>query len=100
MTVTVEQLQAYVGTQETGDFIENCLSAGKLRVANYIGGSAVPASIVDQAVLHVASELFHRRSAPSGIMQFATLEGSPARLARDPMAGVYELLLPFCGHGV
>lgn len=100
MTVTVEQLQAYVGTQETGDFIENCLSSGKLRVANYIGSAAVPASIVDQAVLHVASELFHRRSAPSGIMQFATLEGSPARLARDPMAGVYELLLPFCGYGV
>jgi len=100
MTVTVEQLQNYVGTQETGSFINGCLSSGKLRVANYIGGAAVPESIVDTCVLHVASELFHRRSAPSGIMQFATLEGSPARLARDPMAGVYEILLPFVGYAV
>lgn len=100
MTVTVEQLQAYVGTQESGDFIDNCLAAGKARVAAFIGSAAVPPSIVDQAVLHVASELFHRRSAPSGIMQFASLEGSPARLARDPMAGVYELLMPFTGIAI
>lgn len=100
MTVAVADLQAYVGTQESGTFIELCLSSGQLRVANYVGSAEVPESIIDQCVLHVASELYHRRSAPSGIMQFSTMEGSPARLARDPMAGVYELLLPFVGYAV
>jgi len=95
MSVTVEQLQAYVGTKETGSYIEGCLSSATLLVNNYIKTAAVPAGIKDQAVLTAASELFHRRSAPNGVAQFASLDGAPVRIAKDPMNAVYPLLMPF-----
>lgn len=100
MTVTVAQLQAYVGTNETGDFIEGCLSSADLMIKTYVGGRSVPPAILDQAVLTVGSELFHRRSAPNGIAQFADFGGQAMRVARDPMTSAYALLLPFVGYGV
>jgi hypothetical protein len=99
--VTVADLQAYIGTEETGDFIESCLSAGNALVGNYIGEvDTVPHEVHHQAILIVASEIFHRRSAPNGIAQFASMDGSPIRVAKDPMNSVYPLLLPFVGYGV
>jgi hypothetical protein len=95
MSVTVEQLQNYVGTKETGTFIEGCLSSATLLVNNYIKNAAVPTNIKEQAILTAASELFHRRSAPNGVAQFASLDGSPVRIAKDPMNAVYPLLMPF-----
>lgn len=100
-SVTLAQLQAYIGTDETGDFIESCLSAGNAQVGNYIGDiDTVPREIHNQAILICASELFHRRSAPNGIAQFASMDGSPVRVAKDPMGAVYPLLLPYVGYGV
>jgi hypothetical protein len=99
--VTLEEFQAYVGTEETGDFVESCLSAGNAHVGRYIGESEeVPNEIHRQAILICASELFHRRSAPQGVAQFASLDGSPVRVARDPMIAVYPLLQPYVGYGV
>jgi hypothetical protein len=99
--VTLEELQAYIGTEETGDFIESCLSAGNALVGNYIGEiDTVPDEVHRQAILICASELFHRRSAPNGIAQFASMDGSPMRVAKDPMGAVYPLLLPFVNYGV
>jgi hypothetical protein len=99
--VTLAELQAYIGTEETGDFIESCLSAGNALVGNYIGEiDTVPNEVHRQAILICASELFHRRSAPNGIAQFASMDGSPMRVAKDPMGAVYPLLLPFVNYGV
>jgi hypothetical protein len=101
MAVTLAQLQAYIGTEETGDFIEGCLSSSQSLVSKYIGDiETVPTDIADQGVLICASELFHRRSAPNGIAQFATADGSPIRVGKDPMTAVYPLLLPFVNYGV
>ena len=101
MSVTLSDLQAYIGTDETGDFIETCLTAGTSLVENYIGEVvSVPESIKDQSVLIASSELFHRRSAPNGIAQFASMDGQPVRVGKDPLAAVYPLLLPYVGHGV
>jgi hypothetical protein len=101
MSVSLGELQAYIGTEETGDFIQGCLDSGAALVANYVGEiETVPASISDQAVLICASELFHRRSAPNGIAQFASMDGSPVRVAKDPMGAVYPLLLPYVGYGI
>ena len=101
MTVSLTQLQAYIGTDESGDFITGCLNSGKSLVENYIGEvSTIPTHIEDQAVLICSSELFHRRSAPNGIAQFASMDGSPVRVAKDPMGAVYPLLLPYVGYGV
>ena len=99
--MTLQDLQAYIGTEETGDFINSCLTAGENLVDNYIGEvETVPEQIHDQAVLICASELFHRRSAPNGIAQFATADGSPIRVGKDPMTAVYPLLLPYVGYAV
>lgn len=100
MSVTVEQFQNYVGTKEDGDFVDQCITTARLLVANYVGGADVPNSVKDQSVLTVASELFHRRSAPNGIAQFAAMDGSPVRVAKDPMNAVYPLLLPFVKTGL
>jgi hypothetical protein len=100
-SVTLAELQAYIGTEETGDFIESCLSAGNALVGNYIGEvDTVPAEVHNQAILIASSELFHRRSAPNGIAQFASMDGQPVRMGKDPMTAVYPLLLPFVGYGV
>jgi hypothetical protein len=100
-SVTLADLQAYIGTDETGDFIESCLTAGNSIVGNYIGAvNTVPGEVHNQAILIVSSELFHRRSAPNGIAQFASMDGQPIRMGRDPMAAAYPLLLPFVGYGV
>lgn len=96
--VTLAQLQSYIGTEETGDFIESCLGAANAHVGNYIGTvTTVPNDIHEQAILIVASELFHRRSAPNGVAQFASMDGAPIRMGRDPMAAVYPLLQPYTG---
>ena len=99
--VNLQDLQAYIGTDETGDFINSCLTAGEALVDNYIGAiETVPSDIHDQGVLICASELFHRRSAPNGIAQFASLDGSPVRVAKDPMGAVYPLLMPYVGYAI
>jgi hypothetical protein len=100
MAVTLEQFQAYVGTDET-DFPQECLTSGLALVTRFIGAvTTVPTALKDQATLIASSELFHRRSAPQGVAQFASLDGTPVRVARDPMIAVYPLLQPYVGYGV
>jgi hypothetical protein len=99
--ITVADLQAYVGTDETGAFITSCVTFGNEMVGNYVGDvDTVPSEVMHQAKLICASEIFHRRSAPNGIAQFASMDGSPLRVAKDPMGAVYPLLLPFVGYGI
>jgi len=100
MTVTVEQLKAYVGTSETSDFVTQVLVSANQLVKNYVGSANVPTSVIDQCVLTVASELFHRRSAPFGASQFADGSGQTIRAARDPMTSVYPMLVQFVGIGL
>lgn len=98
--MTLVEFQAYIGTDET-DFPQECLTSGTALVERYIGDvETVPASLKDQAILIASSELFHRRSAPQGVAQFASMDGTPVRVARDPMIAVYPLLQPYCGYGV
>lgn len=100
LTVSLADFQAYVGTDETGDFINSCLTAGHALVDDYQGEATVPNQVHIQAVLITASELFHRRSAPNGVSQFASFDGAPVRVAKDPMNAVYPLLLRYVGFAV
>lgn len=99
MAVTVEQFRAYVGTKEISSFVDSCLASANAMVAKFIGVQSVPVDVVDSAVLSCASELFHRRSAPNGVAQFADL-GTTVRIAKDPMNAAREMLLPFTGPGL
>jgi len=99
-TVLLEEFKEYIGTTEDSDFIEQSLDAGHALVDNYQGEATVPSDIHRIAILICASEIFHRRSAPNGIAQFASMDGQPVRMGKDPMTAVYPLLLPFVGYGV
>lgn len=100
MSVTVEQFRAYVGTKEDSDFVDRCLSVGISRVENRIGEvTTVPADLKDLCILAVASEWFHRRSAPGGVTQFAAFDGTAYRLAKDTMTSVYAELEKYLAPG-
>lgn len=100
MAVTIEQFRAYVGTDEDDNFVDECLTAGHALVTKFVGAAVVPATVHDNAVLMASSELFYRRQSPQGITQFASMDGNPARAAKDPMNAARELLRPFVGYGV
>jgi hypothetical protein len=104
MAVDLGTLAGYVGFKVVDgnvyDFESGCITTAIALVNNYVGSASVPTVIKDQAILLAASELYHRRSAPNGIAQFASMDGSPFRVAKDPMNAVYPLLLPFVKVGL
>lgn len=98
----VERLRIYCGAPASDiEFVTECVTQADALVSNFVGNVSVPSAITGRAVLEVGSELYHRRQAPNGIAQFATVEGfSPIRVARDPMIAAYAILQPFTGVGI
>ncbi len=89
-------LREYVGAPHSDDdFIDACFHEAEELVDTYISDSSVPTIIRDRAVLECGSELYHRRSAPNGISQFAGFDGAPMRVARDPMVSARPLIDPY-----
>lgn len=99
-TITLENFQAYLNTDESGDFIQSCLTAGHSLVDKFQGDAEVPNQVHIQAVFQCASEIFYRRQSPQGVTQFATMDGNPVRAAKDPMNAARELLRPYVSYGV
>ena len=99
MAVTIEEFRAYIGTDETSDFVSECLTAGHALVTKFVGTATVPSTIHDNAVLMASSELFYRRQSPQGVTQFASMDGNPIRAAKDPLNAARELLRPYTGFG-
>lgn len=101
MAVTLQEFKDYVGTKDTSDFPQLCLDAGLAEVTNLIGAvTTVPADIKDLCVLQVASEHWNRRSAPSGIAQFADGSGQGMRVSLDTKRSIMAQLLPYLGWSV
>lgn len=100
--MTAAQLQDYVGAPDSDDtFVTACWNEAVELVNKFVGTATVPAAVLLRAKIECGSELFHRRSAPNGVAQFATLDGGTAiRVARDPMVGAYPILMPYVGLGV
>lgn len=93
--MSADLLRAYVNSTSASDetFLVSCWEEAGDLISDYIGEHVVPASVAHRAQLEVAAELFHRRQAPGGITQFATIDGpSPVRMARDPLLAAYPLL--------
>ena len=91
--MTWENLKTYVGARDDDDaFVTSCYDEAVTLVEAFIGSNVVPASAKDRAVLETGSELYHRKNAPNGVAQFSTFDGSPIRVARDPMVGAYPIL--------
>lgn len=99
--MTAADLQSYVQSTDDSDtaFVTACWDEAAILVTHHIGAATVPVSVLDRACLEVGSELYHRRSAPNGVAQFAAIDGSAIRVARDPMVGAYPLLTPYVGLG-
>lgn len=81
-------------------FLSECWDEASALVENFIGLRTVPTEIVRRAKMNVGSELFHSQSAPNGISQFASGDGNPVRVARDPMVAAYRILTPYVGLGI
>lgn len=96
-----EGLKDYVGaTTPDDDFVSACWDEAQALVNAYIGSAVVDADVLNRAYLECGSELYHRRSAPNGVAQFATLDGGSAiRVARDPLVGVYPLVARYMPNG-
>lgn len=98
--MSVEQLEKYVGATDVQDtaFVQTCWDEAEALVTQLINDSeleaSIPPAILTRAKLEAGSELFHRRQAPNGVMQFADLGmgGTTTRVARDPLVGVYPIL--------
>lgn len=97
-----QQLKDYVGaTTPDDEFVGQCWDEAIALVTKFVGTATVDADVLNRAYLECGSELYHRRSAPNGVAQFATLDGGSAvRVARDPMVGAYPILTPWVGLGV
>lgn len=96
MAMTWNNLKSYVNSASTDDtFTEQCWNEATTLINAYIRDRDVPNVVYDRARLEVGQELFNRRSAPNGIAQFATFDGTQTqRVARDPLVGAYPLLNP------
>lgn len=95
-------LALYVGASDSDElFVSDCYAEARALVDQMIGSNvaAVPAEIRTRGILEAGSELFHRRQAPNGIAQFAAVDGSAIRVARDPMVAARAILVPFLPIG-
>lgn len=100
--MTVAQLKSYVGAPDSDNtFVTACWDEATALVTKFVGTATVPATVLLRAKIECGSELYHRRSAPNGVAQFATLDGGSAvRVARDPMIAAYPILVPYVGQGI
>jgi hypothetical protein len=97
-----QRLAGYLGTSESDPDLVTVIAEATALVTTYVGvAPAIPPPdvILTRAIIEVASELYHRKNAPNGISQFATPEGNPIRVARDPMVAARPLLAPYVGGG-
>lgn len=99
--MSAADLLEYVGAGSSDlTFVTACWDSASALVTDYIGETTVPAEIVALATKEVGAELFHRRSAKNGVMQFAAPDAAPARIARDPMVAAYPLLDRYVTRGL
>lgn len=95
-------LREFVGAPHSdNDYVDDCWHEAEALVINMCGDAIanVPAVILQRAKLNCGSELYHQRSAPQGISQFASADGSVVRVARDPMVAAVKILQPFLPIG-
>lgn len=68
-------------------------------VTHHIGAAQVPEVIRERAIVEVAAELFYRKMARNGVMEFGGTDLAPFRIRNDPMKAVYPLLRPYLPWG-
>lgn len=97
--VTIDDFREYLGDNRGDDApLERALSTGIALVDRAIAGvTDIPDSVIDQCYLIAASEVHARQSAPQGVSQFASADGAPIRISRDPLTPVWPIISPYLG---
>ncbi len=100
--VTVSDLRAYigVGASVTDEQLQADLDAAFALIAATVGEAYVPEVVLNEVTLGVGYEMWSRRAAPSGLTQFASVDGNPARMYRDPLTAYYPILSRYLLSGV
>lgn len=82
-------------------FAAACHEEASELVERHIGTATVPEAIMARAVLEVGADLFYRRAARNGVVNFGNgvEAASVVRINRDPMTQAYPLLSPYVGLG-
>nr|WP_300339923.1 hypothetical protein [Actinomyces sp.] len=94
--VLAQDLAAYVGGVPVTDYLRGCVSVARQAVDQHVRACQVPEETRARAVMEVAAELYHRKSAPNGIKSYGDLDGVAAvRVARDAMVAARPLLAPY-----
>lgn len=92
--LTWMDLKVYLNVSDLGenDFIKDCWDDGYSLVYDFCEYEDVPGSIIERAALLVGANLYWLRNAPGGVTQFASFDGAPVRVQRDPMQAALPLL--------
>jgi hypothetical protein len=101
MAVTVDDLAGYANASPADPLLPAILADATELVDEYLGETGretCPVRTRDLAIRQLGSELFARRNAPGGVLQW-TSDGAPIRLARDAMVSVKPLLDRYRGLG-
>ena len=105
MNTTAEDLATkvaeYVGGVTTSSYLDDCVSVATCAVGRYTRGETIPDPVRERAIIEVAAELYHRKSAPNGVKLYADLDGATTiRVARDAMVAARPLLAPYLTPGI
>ncbi|MGX9346381.1 hypothetical protein [Microbacterium sp. KNMS] len=85
-----------------------CVAEATALVNRHIGATTaasnphgVPQTVIDRAVLEVGADLFYRKAARNGVVNFGNgMEGAAVlRINRDPMSQAYAILGPYLPMG-
>lgn len=97
--IDLTAFRLYVNDQSTADAdLERALSTGIALVdVTCRGVVGIPDAVMDQAYLICASRIHANQAAPDGVSQFASADGTPRYIARDPLEAVMPLVTPYFG---
>lgn len=86
MTATADTLKGWVGASSTSDDVTRAFQAAVAVVSDIVGHSAVPAAILEEAILEVGASIYRRRAEPSGGGAISLTPDSPVpvRQPKDP----------------
>lgn len=101
-TDLVARVAEFVSAPPANVYVIACTGEAHALVARHVGTSAVPAEVQDRATIEVAGELYWRKQARGGALQFdggAESGVELVRLANDPLRTARPLLAPFLGGG-
>lgn len=96
-------LTEQLGTGDTAR-AQRAVEAAYGEVGAHLGTPAtvdlVPLGVLRQAVLLVASQVWHAQDAPHGVANWADDGAAPVRVSRDPMTAARPLLRRYVGLGI